>query len=468
VWRALTAERYRRLGPLVEPAERDPVRGFADDVLAVSADARRASVIEASIMAPDAGRDEIALVLSGGGARGAYEAGVVSVLLPALERRGERPGMLIGTSVGAINAAHLAGAAHLPAEEATAGMLDHWREIDKGAVIKPILSHQLPLSVARYAGEILSIGDSRLGSLLDPEPLARSLRRWIDWRALHDNVHSGAVRSVAAVATAACTGRTVAFVEGDPPCAPAPSRSIDYVPSRLGLDHIRASAALPVLFPPVRVGSPTTHEGWYLDGGTRLNTPLRPALDLGARRLVVVGTDAVAAGEAGSADCDPPDIGDGALHLLQGILVDPLIRDVWMLGRLNVVAMDARRQSSLPYRVVPYIFVSPLEPGAIGELAMEVFRSRYGGLKGLRSPDLRLLNRLLGGESPTHGELLSYLLFDPEFVAELVEMGIRDATAWLQTPPGPEWPWQLRPLEAMLADRAPRAAGAVDVDANAS
>ena len=408
---------------------------------------------DSAIAAP--GRAEIALVLSGGGARGAYEAGVVSVLLPALELRGERPSMLVGTSVGAINAAYLAGAAHLPAAEATAGLLTHWREIEKGAVIRPILAHQLPLGVARYAAEILSLGDTRLPSLLDPAPLKSNLRRWIDWRALHANVDAGAARAVAAVTTAACSGRTVAFVEGAPLGDPGPSRTIDFVPTRLGVDHIRASAALPVLFPPVRVKAPAAHAGWYIDGGTRLNTPLRPALDLGARRLVVVGTEAVAGGREPDADCEPPDVGDGALHLLQGILVDPLVRDIWMLGRLNAVAMAARGNPAIPYRRVPYMFVSPTKPGAIGELATRVFRARYGGLKGLRSPDMRLLNRLLGGESPTHGELLSYLLFDPEFLGELIEMGMSDATAWLEAPPGSDWPWQLRPLDAIVADRTP-------------
>lgn len=399
------------------------------------------------------GRDEIALVLSGGGARGAYEAGAVSVLLPELERRGERPGMLVGTSVGAINAAYLAGVAHLPAEEAAAGLLAEWRGIDKGAVIRPILSHQLPLGVARYAAEVLSLGDTRLPSLLDPAPLRRNLQRWIDWPALHANVRAGAARAVAAITTAACSGRTVAFVEGAPIRDPGPSRTIDYVRTRLAVDHIRASAALPVLFPAVRVKSPAAHAGWYIDGGTRLNTPLRPALDLGARRLVIVGTEAVAGRRKPDPDCDRPDVGDGALHLLQGILVDPLVRDIWMLGRLNAVSMAVRGNPDVPYRTVPYMFVSPGKTGAVGELASEVFRARYGGLKGLRSPDLRLLNRLLGGDSPTHGELLSYLLFDPEFVRELIEMGMRDATAWLKAPAGPDWPWQRRPLPALAAGR---------------
>jgi NTE family protein len=127
----------------------------------------------------------------------------------------------------------------------------------------------------------------------------------------------------------------------------------------------------------------------------------------------------------GRHDCEPPDFGDGALHLLKGTLVDPLIEDMRMLGEINLYFADpetapsaleyrtARRKP--PYRRVPYIFVAPERPGVIGELALDVFHDRYGGLKGLRSPDFPLLNCLLGGDSPTHGEPLSYLLFDREF-----------------------------------------------------
>jgi len=88
-------------------------------------------------------------VLSGGGARAAYETGALSVLMPALERRDERPTVYVGTSVGAINAAYLAASRHLPAEEALGGGLDRWREVSKGQVIRPILLRQAPLTALR-------------------------------------------------------------------------------------------------------------------------------------------------------------------------------------------------------------------------------------------------------------------------------------------------------------------------------
>jgi NTE family protein len=101
---------------------------------------------------------------------------------------------------------------------------------------------------------------------------------------------------------------------------------------------------------------------------------------------------------------------------------------------------------------VPYVLVAPQHRGALGELAGEIFRARYRGLKGLRSPTLGLLSQLLGGESPAHGELLSYLFFDPEFVQELIEMGRRDAQRALAEGPDLDNPWQVGPHPALTGD----------------
>jgi NTE family protein len=401
-------------------------------------------------------------VLSGGGARGAYEAGAISVIAPALEARGERPTLMLGTSVGAINAAYMGASLHLGAEEQAAGLLDRWRQVTKGAVIRPILSHQLPLTALRYMGGLLSLPGVRVPSLLDPSPLARSLENWMNWDDLHRNVADGLVGAVAIVATAARTGRTVVFVEAGSQVALHNSHVVEYVPTALAGEHIRASAAIPVLFPPVRVQTPVEARGWYVDGGTRLNTPIKPALDLGAERLLVIGTEAIAepAYEPGRHDCDPPDFADGALHALQGTLVDPLGEDMRLLGNINEFYANSQdtpaatryraARGKPPYRRVPYIFIAPSRRGIIGETASELFRARYGGRKGLRSPDFPLLNRLLGGDSPAHGELLSYLFFDRDFIDALIDLGRADATRWLNAPRGSEEPWQTKPLDAFI------------------
>jgi len=407
-----------------------------------------------------------ALVLAGGGARGAYEAGALSVLLPALEERGERPSIYVGTSVGAINASMLAAGAHLPAQESVDRLVELWTGLTKDQVIRPIARRQGPLAALRYAGELFSLPGVRLESLLDPEPLRHNLGEWVDWGRLEANIGEGIVDTLAVVATSARTGRSVIFVDEHEGRAHHRSHAVAYAPSRVGIDHVRASAAIPLLFPPVRVEEPPNAKGWYFDGGTRLNAPIKPALDLGAERLVVVACDSIAGPVLDSAapDEDPPDIGDGVLHLLEGALVDPLIEDMRTLGNVNAFfteesAVGARlyrtTRGKAPYRRVPYVFVGTERRGAVGELAARVFRERYGGWRGaIRSPDFQLMARLIGGDSATHGELLSLLFFDPAFTGELIELGRNDAEKWMSGPRDMgEGPWQEGPLGTFVAPR---------------
>jgi NTE family protein len=194
----------------------------------------------------------VAVVLPGGGARGAYEIGALSVLLPALHARGERVSILCGTSVGALNAALLGSLAAEPAETQVAEALDRWRTMRKGDVIAPIIGPRSLLTVARLLGEALEIPGLRLGSLLDPSPIRGNIQRWIDWLALHRNVRSGVIDAVCVVATALSTGASVGFVESRHR-APRTRAGDDirYVRGTLNGEHVRASAAIPLLFPPV-------------------------------------------------------------------------------------------------------------------------------------------------------------------------------------------------------------------------
>lgn len=393
------------------------------------------------------------LVLSGGGARAAYEAGVLAELLPVLEDRGERPQVIVGTSAGALNAAFLAASAHLPAREAAAALQERMGAVTKDRVLKPVLSDHAPRTAIRYAAEIAGLPGFALRSLLDPGPLERTLRDWIEWNTLHRNLDEGAVEALAVVATDAANERAVVFVERDGGDEPFGSREVDYVAARIGVEHVMASSAIPTIFPAVRIENPEHAAGWYYDGGTRLNAPIKPAIDLGIDRVLVIGTHSVGE-ETSHLREDQPRFIDGAQQLLQATLVDPLIRDVRMLGKLNLLLTDGgteamhdykSKRGKAPYRRLPYAFVGPRDPGEIGELASRVYRERFGGLKALRAPDLTVITRLLGGPGEAHGELLSYLLFDPEFIAELMELGRRDARAWLERVPGC---WVTDPIDA--------------------
>jgi NTE family protein len=404
-------------------------------------------------------------VLAGGGARGAYEAGVLAELLPELERRGERPALMAGASVGAINATALASRTDMPAAQATEELLDIWRAVGKGDVIAPILGKTGPLAAIQYVGQLLRVPGLRLPSLLDSRPLWRNVEEWVRWPQLHEGARSGTLDTLLVVATSARTGKTVVFFEGAPGHSLHRSHAIAYVETEIAMEHVRASGAIPVIWPPAHVTTPARATGWYFDGGTRLNTPIKPVLDIGADQIVVVGVDSIAGPTLTreEPDAEIPDFGDGILHLLEGALVDPVIDDIRKLGNINTfMAGDAAgdgpklyrtTRGKLPYREIPYIFIGPERRGQIGELASTVFRERYGGLKSLRSPDFRLINELLGGDSPTHGELLSLLFFDREFIEELIDLGRQDTRRWLAEAHDGEGPWQIGPLSSLVLPR---------------
>jgi NTE family protein len=397
-----------------------------------------------------AARPTVAVVLPGGGARGAYEIGALSVLLPALEARGERVSVYCGTSVGAINATTLASLAHLPVQEQVEGALTCWRELRKRDVIAPIAGGGGARTTMRLLAHVLGIGRVSLASLLDPSPLRSSLDRWTDWKMLSRNVERGVVDSVCVVATSLSSGGPVAFVS----CRDAAPGHLDeglrYVKTRLRGEHVRASAAIPLLFPAVEITTPRAARGHYVDGGTRLNSPIKPALHLGAERVIVVGLEPFAAAAPRATAPHEPGIADVAANVIDGLLVDQIGNDLRRLAAINsffaedaatVGTSRAARAYRLarghrPYRPISYALVSPRRRGEIGRLADAVFERRFGGLRGLRDPDYALMSRALGGRSRSRGELLSFLMFDREFAEALIEMAQRDAERWLRRHPG--------------------------------
>lgn len=405
--------------------------------------------------------ERVGLVLAGGGSRGAYEAGVLSVLLPELERRGQRPTVIIGTSAGALNAVILTAMAGHSAEQAARTLVEAWSTVQRHDVFQPVVGLQAPMTALRYLGDVLGVPGVRLPGLLDPAPLRGTIDRLIDWSAVHDNVRDGAVDCVAVAATDAANPRSVVFVEGGAGERELPpTRTIEYVPTELSGEHVHASAAMPVLFPAVHVEQPAAGRGWYYDGGTRLNTPIKPALDLGVDRLVVVATHSVAPRRSDQRRHDArPDFADGAVQLLHATMVDPLTEDVRRLGKTNLLLRSGPTPEALaehrrtarqpPYREVPYMFIAPHTRDAVGDIASDVFARHFSGHRGLRAPDMAILSRLLGGQSEQHGEIISYVLFEPAFHTELMALGRRDARRWFDRVTGPDAPWFTDPIDTL-------------------
>ncbi len=368
----------------------------------------------------------------------------MEVLLPALAERGMRPRVVIGTSAGALLTGALTATAHLDVDEQIARLKDVLDGATKPHVMRP-LWRQVPEVLARYTSETLGLSIFRLRGLFGTQPLARTLALSIDWEALHRNVADGHMETAAVAATAVRTGQVVMFTESTRPVPRTPNaRHRRFVATQLDVPHLMASASIPALFPSVHVDQPAEAGGWYVDGATRRRVPLAPALELEAERVVVVGTGGLNPPEADpDRDRVSVDLGDGGATLLGAVMDDPLRHDLRRLTEVNTFLQDADLAAALkvhresrglsPYRSVPYVAVAPHDGEEIARVAMEIFRANHGSLRrSLGDPDMQVMHRLLGSDSPLQGELLSYLMFDPDFFDEAAALGRRDARQWLE------------------------------------
>ena len=405
---------------------------------------------------------DVGLVLGGGGARGAYASGALSVLLPELK---DRVSVIVGTSAGALISAYLAANWHRSTEAAIEDGLRFWRELRFGDVLAPLIAPSGAARFLRYVGEFLPVSGLHASSILHPEPLPQTLARLVDFDQLAENIRAQRL-ALGVVATPAYSNRSIVFHQGGiPRHRDDPLRGIEYVATpRLGTEHILASAAIPALFPAVRVNQPEPAAGWYFDGGPRLNTPIKPALWLGAKRVIVIALNSVAPSRTPAPE-PQPNFYVGAAHLLHGALGDPLAQDIRTLANTNALIaagveashgraaqrLDARRQQPggphEPVAPVPYIFIAPEDPAAIGEIARRVYLKHYRHAWKAGGRDLWLLGKILdAGADAMHGELLSYVFFAGEFAEELIALGQADAQRWLDEHPADLW--QLDPLPA--------------------
>jgi NTE family protein len=400
------------------------------------------------------GRETVAVVLSGAAARGAFQAGALAELIPSLERDGLRPTIWLGTSAGSINAALWGAHLHLGADAAAEEVLGVWRQMSDDNVFRPLLPFSLALSGLQYAAGALLERGPGMTSLLDTSPLQVTAADVLPTEQLAANVRTGMLRAIGVVATrmpadsdvivaGAASGRSVLFLDEQVPGAYAgdPQRALDLVRGPVTAEHVVASSAIPVAFPAVRIAAPEQAAAWYVDGGVRLNTPLHPAVGLGATRILVISATSTTYGPP-PPPSDPgrtPDIDDAAAQVLHAVLADRTTEDLNLLRRTNRLVKQAAvggqpltDRGGQPYRSIDVMVVSP-PPGEMGRLAAEVHERRTGRLGLLRETDNWLLGRIIrgGGEAVGRRELLSYLFFDEEYFAAGIELGRRTAVAAL-------------------------------------
>lgn len=360
----------------------------------------------------------LALMMSGGGARAAYQVGV----LQALARRWPdfQPQIITGVSAGAINAASLAGYAG-PFAEALNDLGRLWGGLTTEQVFRTDSSSLLQIGY-RWAKRLLSGGEAgrRARGLVDTSPLRDLLAHHLDpngdgLEGVEANIRAGRLLAFGLTATNYATGRSVTWVQGkDVEAWEFPQRHS--VAARVGVEHIMASAALPLIFPAIRVGS-----DWYGDGGIRLTAPLSPALHLGARRILAVSTryarTAREAEERAVTGYPPPAQLLGIL--MNAIFLDLLDQDATTLRRISHLTESLAEPERDGLRPVRLLVIRPSQD--LGRLA--------GDYEPQLPPTFRFLMRGLGTRQTRSPDWLSMLLFEPDYIRHLMEIGEQDAEA---------------------------------------
>lgn len=369
---------------------------------------------------------QVCLVLTGGGARGAYQAGVVEGIARIAARRHCHSlpfKMLAGSSAGAINAAFLAATAD---QFIAAGprLAHFWSNLHTHAVFRTDVLAFSRITM-HWGSDLLFGGLKRhkgAQALLDATPLRRLLTEHIPFPRIASNLRSGCLESIEVTATDYANSENVSFfMSAEPrPGWILPRRRAVF--ANLGIDHVLASSAIPVLFPAVQIGS--RHYG---DGCLRNPAPLGSAIRLGGRRLVVVGVrhpkpmpaniNNGSEGEDGAAQMRPT-IGRVLSVVLNAILMDSTEFDIERLKRINEIigAVPEQYRTGLPKQEIDFLYMQPSQD--LGAFAADHFN---------KLPDmLRYLISGLGSREEA-SELISYLFFEAEYTRFLAKLGREDA-----------------------------------------
>ena len=377
--------------------------------------------------------EPVGLILTGGGARAAYQVGVLSGILEILDPNHSpdfvNPFPIIcGSSAGAINAAALACRANDP-RRAVEGLERLWGGLHTGDVYHADAARLLRtglrwLAMLAFGWLLPDLPDQKPRSLLDNQPLGKLLSSTLNFQRLQHNLDKGAVDALAITATAYTTGEHLTFYQSHQAIKPWQRSLRQAVPCTIGVDHLLASSAIPFIFP-AQAMLVRGQTQWCGDGSMRQLAPMSPAIHLGAQKIVVIGTGYKDDTHPEEKDLQPkyPSLAQIGGHALSNIFLDSLSMDVERMQRINelLAELPGNASNSLSLRPVRSFVVTPSR--SLDELALNYLDQLPRAARTL----FRVLGVSSASRATTGGALVSYLLFEAGYTQELIRLGRADS-----------------------------------------